>query len=67
MRSACQRYFGIHVEYLGYVDYDDCVWQSIRSKRPLAVEYPFSRPSKGIERIVNNVLRKEQLTLSTVY
>jgi flagellar biosynthesis protein FlhG len=66
MRSACQRYFGINVEYLGYVDYDDCVWQSIRSKRPLAVEYPFSRPSKGIERIVSNVLRKEQLTLSTL-
>jgi flagellar biosynthesis protein FlhG len=67
MKSACHRYFGINVEYLGYVDYDDCVWQSIRSKRPLAVEYPFSRPSKGIERIVNNVLRKEQLAVSVLY
>jgi flagellar biosynthesis protein FlhG len=67
MKSACGKYFGIDVEYLGYVDYDDCVWQSIRSKRPLAVEYPFSRPSRGIERIVNNVLRKEQLTLSVLY
>jgi flagellar biosynthesis protein FlhG len=67
MKSACGKYFGIDVEYLGYVDYDDCVWQSIRSKRPLAVEYPFSRPSRCIERIVNNVLRKEQLTLSALY
>ena len=43
MKSACRKYFGIDLEYLGYVEYDDSVWQSIRSKRPLAVEYPFSR------------------------
>jgi flagellar biosynthesis protein FlhG len=67
MKSACQKYFGIDVEYLGYVEYDDCVWQSIRSKRPLMIEYPFSRPSRCIERIVHNLLRKEQLTLSMLY
>jgi len=43
------------------------VWQSIRSKRPLAIEYPYSRPSRCIERIVNNLLRKEQFTLSMLY
>jgi flagellar biosynthesis protein FlhG len=67
MKSACQKYFGINLEYLGYVEYDDCVWQSIRSKRPLAIEYPYSRPSRCIERIVHNLLRKEQLTLSMLY
>jgi len=67
MKSACQKYFGINLEYLGYVEYDDCVWQSIRSKRPLAIEYPYSRPSRCIERIVNNLLRKEQFTLSMLY
>ena len=67
MKSACQKYFGISLEYLGYVEYDDCVWQSIRSKRPLAIEYPYSRPTRCIERIVHNVLRKEQLTASMLY
>jgi flagellar biosynthesis protein FlhG len=67
MKSACQKYFGINLEYLGYVEYDDCVWQSIRSKRPLVIEYPYSRPSRCIERIVHNLLRKEQLTLSMLY
>ena len=67
MKSACQKYFGINLEYLGYVEYDDCVWQSIRSKRPLTVEYPYSRPARCIERIVHNVLRKEQLTASMLY
>ncbi|HAK58961.1 MAG TPA: ATP-binding protein [Nitrospiraceae bacterium] len=67
IKSACNKYFGINLEYLGYVEYDDSVWQSIRSKRPLAVEYPYSRPARCIERIVHNLLRKEQLTLSTLY
>jgi flagellar biosynthesis protein FlhG len=67
MKSACQKYFGIDLEYLGYVEYDDCVWQSIRSKRPLAVEYPYSRPSRCIERIVHNLLTKEQLSLNVLY
>jgi flagellar biosynthesis protein FlhG len=49
------------------VEYDDCVWQSIRSKRPLSVEYPYSRPARCIERVVQNLLRKEQLTLSMLY
>jgi flagellar biosynthesis protein FlhG len=67
MKSACQKYFGIELEFLGYVEYDDCVWQSIRSKRPLTIEYPYSRPSRCIERIVHNLLRKEQLTPSVLY
>lgn len=67
IKSACNKYFGINLEYLGYVEYDDSVWQSIRSKRPLTIEYPYSRPARCIERIVHNLLKKEQLTLSTLY
>jgi flagellar biosynthesis protein FlhG len=61
IKSICQKYFGIDMKYLGYVEYDNCVWQSIRCKQPLAVKYPFSQPSRSIERIVNNVLENEQL------
>jgi MinD-like ATPase involved in chromosome partitioning or flagellar assembly len=49
------------------VEYDDCVWQSIRSKSPLVIEYPYSRPARCVVRIVHNLLRKEQLTLSAMY
>src|SRR6185503_7870813 len=28
MRSSCSKYFGISLEYLGYIEYDDCVWQA---------------------------------------
>ncbi|MDF1615462.1 P-loop NTPase [Desulfurivibrio dismutans] len=61
MRSAARIYFGIDLEYPGYVEYDDCVWQSIRRRRPLALEYPNSRPRHSLERIVHNLLGHQQL------
>lgn len=67
IRSVCQNYFGITMDYLGYVENDDCVWQSIRNRRPLSLEYPFSRPVRCIERIVRNVLCKEEMTQSILY
>lgn len=42
IRSVCRKYFGIEVYYAGYVNYDNAVWQALRKKRPLVVEYPFS-------------------------
>jgi flagellar biosynthesis protein FlhG len=42
MRSVCRKYFGIEANYLGHIDYDNAVWQSLRKRRPLLIEYPFS-------------------------
>ena len=42
MRSVCRKYFGIEASYLGHIDYDNAVWQSLRKRRPLLLEYPFS-------------------------
>jgi flagellar biosynthesis protein FlhG len=42
MKSVCKKYFGIEANYLGYIDHDNAVWQSLRKRRPLAVEYPYS-------------------------
>ncbi len=61
MRSSCSKYFGINIEYLGYVDYDDAVWQATKKKRPLYLEYPFATSSLCIEKITHNLLKQEQL------
>ncbi|ADH87061.1 AAA family ATPase [Desulfurivibrio alkaliphilus] len=61
MRSAAKLYFGIDLEYPGYIEYDDCVWQSIRRRRPLALEHPDSRPHRSLEHIVQNLLLCRQL------
>lgn len=42
MRSVCRKYFGIEANYLGYIDHDNAVWQSLRKRRPVVVEYPYS-------------------------
>ncbi len=57
MRSACRKYFGIQVEYLGAIDYDDVVWQSIRRREPLLVKHPGSVSARSVERIAARLLQ----------
>jgi flagellar biosynthesis protein FlhG len=63
MRSSCSRYFGITVEYPGYIEFDDAAWQAGKKKRPLILEYPYSRFAKGIEKVGENLLERRQLDL----
>lgn len=49
--AACRKYFGIRVEYLGCLPYDDAVWKSVRARRPVLVEAPESRVSHSIKAI----------------
>jgi flagellar biosynthesis protein FlhG len=51
MQSAFLKYFGISMDYLGYIVYDDEVWQSIQKRKPLVLEFPQSRASKCINEI----------------
>ncbi len=57
MRSACRKYFGIQVDYLGAIDYDDVVWQSIRRREPLLVKHPGSISARSVERIAARLLQ----------
>jgi flagellar biosynthesis protein FlhG len=54
MRSVSRRRFGIHIDLLGPIDYDDSVWVSVRRRLPLILEYPDSAATKAI----GNVARK---------
>jgi len=62
MRSSCLKYFGIQVEYKGYIDYDDSVWKASKLSRPVMLEYPYSRSAQEINKITFNLLKKEQLS-----
>ncbi len=57
IRSACTKYLGIQIEYLGYIYYDDFVWQSIRKKRPLVLDYPQCIAAQGIRSAAEKLLR----------
>jgi flagellar biosynthesis protein FlhG len=55
IRSACLKYFGIHLHYLGYVAYDQEVSHSVRRKRPLVLENPRSRAAQCVMEIASKL------------
>lgn len=61
MKSVCKKYFGIESEYLGYIDHDNAVWQSLRKRRPLVIEYPYSSIVAQFLGITKNLLNPTSL------
>lgn len=58
IKSICKKYFGVEVDYLGYLEYDSAVWQSVRRKRPLMLEFPNSPIAASLDRIAQYMLRR---------
>lgn len=54
---VCERYFGMGVEYMGYLPYDNAVWQSIRRRVPFLVDAPNSTAVTHLEAILRNLLK----------
>lgn len=61
MKSVCKKYFGIEANYLGYVDHDNAVWQSLRKRRPMVIEYPYSSIVGQFLQISKNLLNPAAL------
>ena len=59
MQSICQKYFGINMDYVGYLDYDCAAWQSIKKRQPLLMEFPNSKLINNFDRIINRLLNQE--------
>jgi len=62
IRSACQKYFGIHLHYLGYVVYDQDVGYSIRRRRPLVLENTHSRAAQCVTEIASKLASRHQMS-----
>jgi flagellar biosynthesis protein FlhG len=56
IQSICRKYFGIEMNFPGYLDYDQSVWQSVRKRKPLLIEYPNSKLVTNFDRIVNRLI-----------
>ena len=57
IRKVCRSYFDLDVDYLGYVNYDNAVWKSIKRRSLLLVEYPLSEPAEFIGRMARKLLQ----------
>lgn len=56
IQNVCKRYFGVNIDYLGYLDYDASVWQSVKKRKPLLMEFPNSKLVNNFDRIVQKLL-----------
>jgi len=61
IRSACRKYFGIRLHYLGYVVYDQEVSHSIRKRRPLVLENPRSKAAQCVSEIASKMANQHQM------
>jgi flagellar biosynthesis protein FlhG len=62
IRSACHRYFGIRLHYLGYIVYDQDVGYSIRRRRPLVLENAHSRAAQCVSEIASKLASRHQMS-----
>jgi flagellar biosynthesis protein FlhG len=42
IQSVCRKFYDLPVHYVGWIDYDNAVWQSIRVRRPVLIDKPFT-------------------------
>lgn len=56
MSSLSERYLGIHLDYMGYIEQDDAVWLTARRRRPLLIDSPTSKAARNIERVARRLL-----------
>lgn len=56
MRSVCSKYFGVEVDYVGYVNHDDAVWRSVKERRPLVIGHPHADSSVYVRRIAKKLM-----------
>lgn len=42
VKSVCHKYYDFAIDYVGAIDFDNAVWQSVKSREPVLIEKPFT-------------------------
>ena len=61
MQNACRKYFGIQVDFLGYLENDEQIWQSIRKRQPITLNGNYSKSVRSLRTIAYNLLNDLQI------
>jgi flagellar biosynthesis protein FlhG len=56
VRSVCKKYFGFDSDYLGYVNFDDAVRESVSARKPVLELHEHSDASVYLQRIVRKLV-----------
>ncbi len=54
--SAWKKFFGLEMDDLGAIRYDDEAWRAVRKRRPILLEKPDSPAALGLQRIAGRIL-----------
>jgi flagellar biosynthesis protein FlhG len=54
--SAWKKFFGLEMDDLGAIRYDDEAWRAVRKRRPVLLERPDSAAAQGLQRIATRIL-----------
>ncbi len=57
--AAWRKFFGLEMDYLGAIAYDDEAWRAIRKKRPILLERPDSPAALGLLKVADSLLALE--------
>lgn len=42
IKSVCNKYYDLSIDYMGSIDFDNAVWQSVRNREPVLIAQPFT-------------------------
>jgi flagellar biosynthesis protein FlhG len=56
VKSICLKYFGLHVQYVGHIEHDDCVCNCINERKSFISAYPSSRCTQGLKMVAENLV-----------
>ncbi len=54
--TAWRKYFGLEMDYLGHIAYDDEMWRAVRARRPLLVERPDAVAARAFATVADSLL-----------
>ena len=49
--AAWKKFFGLEMDYLGGISYDDAAWRAVRRRRPLLLDTPDSEAARQLEAV----------------
>ncbi|MEQ1875115.1 MAG: P-loop NTPase [Bdellovibrionia bacterium] len=60
IKTVCRQYFGMNMDFMGFLDFDNAAWQSARKKQPLVLAFPFSHLSGNLFNIAKSLVDPRQ-------
>jgi len=61
METACLKYFGLSVDFRGYVTNNDLVRRSVLQRKPLMMQSPDSEIGQDLQRLLGNILQRQKV------